>query len=341
MSSHQLSIHPGQASNMDLRLPHPGHSIESRAIGCLAGLAVGNVMGLATESCSREQACILLGATGACLRLPTEERQRGWDDDLAMAMALADTLVKHPKDSRHLDASAILEAYLAWFRSGARGIGGLTREVLTEALAGDTRASEKVWQARLERGARPLGNGAVMRIAPLGVAYASHPEWIASLAAEDAALTHWDPACRQSAAAVALMAAAMIRGEADPLGFVRRHMGSLDEEVDAALDPVPLDQLQQRGLDGGDMGSTILALTVAASVMASAPAFTDGLLWVLRQGGDTDTNGAIVGALLGARDGLSAIPMEWRSCVPDGDRILAMAWSLWRWAVPSAKGDTW
>ena len=304
--------------------------MESRALGCLAGLAVGNVLGLVTESCSREQARGLLGGDGPLLSLPIEERQRVWDDDLAMAMALAGCLARLPPEASRLDTREILEAYLEWFRSGARGIGGLTREVLTKTLAGEARASEWVWQSRCERGARPLGNGATMRIAPLGVAFACSPQRIADLAAEDASLTHWDPACRQSAGAVALLAAALVRQEPDPLAFTRRYLGPLEAEVAEALHPLDLVKVHEEGLDGWDMGSTLLALKVAVSVLASGLPYAEGVLWTLRQGGDTDTHGAIVGALLGARDGLAAIPLDWRSCVPDGDRILRMAWALWR-----------
>jgi ADP-ribosylglycohydrolase len=328
-----LSIAKADPVVMELHLPSPNQSIESRALGCLAGLAVGNVLGLATESCTRERACALLGSTGPLLCLPLEERQRVWDDDLAMAMALAGCLADLPSDATHLDTSKVLEAYLGWLRSGARGIGGLTREVLTKTLAGEARASERVWGSRCERGARPLGNGAAMRTAPLGVAFAGRPELIARLAAEDAALTHWDPACRQTAAAVALLVAALIRREEDPLRFAHHHLGVLADGVAEALVPLPLEHLEERRIDGWDMGSTLLALQVAVSVLASGRSFPEGLLWTLRQGGDTDTNGAIVGALLGARDGLAAIPMEWRSCVPDGDRILTLAWSLWRRAA--------
>lgn len=325
-----LSIVASDNGVMDLFPPTPDPSIESRALGCLAGQAVGNVLGLAVESRSRERARAILGSDGPLLHPPLEERQRVWDDDLAMAMALAECLVKLPSDATHLDPSELLGAYLGWFRTGARGIGGLTREVLTKTLAGEARAAERVWQSRCERNARPLGNGAAMRIAPLGVAFAGRPKDIARLAAEDAALTHWDPACRQSAGAVALLAAALVRREADPLAFARQHLGSLEAEMAEALVPVSLGDLHDRRLDGWDMGSTLLALKVAVSVLASGLPYPDGVLWTLRQGGDTDTNGAIVGALLGARDGLAAIPLDWRACVPEGDRILRVAWALWR-----------
>lgn len=298
------------------------HAMEDRAIGCLAGLAVGNVLGLAVESRSRKEVQARLGSKGPLTRLPIEERGRDWDDDLAMAMALSESLACLPADTEHLDTQAILSAYLAWLRSGSRGIGSLTREVLLKSLAAEANASERVWKSRCERGQQPLGNGAAMRIAPVGVAFANEPKRIHHLAGEDAALTHFDPICRQSAALIALLTAALVRGERAPLTFARSHAEPLLPEVAKAYNPLSLDQLAEQRIDGWDMGSTLIALQVAVSMLSSGLPYIEALPWVIRQGGDTDTNGAIVGALLGARDGVAAIPKEWRECVAHGDRIL-------------------
>lgn len=298
------------------------HALEDRALGCLAGLAVGNILGLSVESRSREEVQPRLGSKGPLTRLPTEERNRDWDDDLAMAMALSESLVQLPPEADHLNTAVILEAYLAWLRSGSRGIGSLTREVLLKCLAGEPHAAERVWKIRCDRGQPPLGNGAAMRIAPLGVAFASEPHRIPQFAREDAAITHFDPICCQSAALIALLTAALVRGERAPMTFARSHAEPLLPEVAKAYNPLSLDQLAEQRIDGWDMGSTLVALQVAVSVLASGLPYIDALPWVIRQGGDTDTNGAIVGALLGARDGVSAIPKEWRECVNHGDRIL-------------------
>ena len=83
------------------------HALEDRALGCLAGLAVGNVLGLSVESRSREEVHARLGSVGPFKRLPTEERSRDWDDDLAMAMALSESLVHLPPGADHLDTKAI------------------------------------------------------------------------------------------------------------------------------------------------------------------------------------------------------------------------------------------
>ncbi len=303
-------------------------AVEDRALGCLVGLAVGNVLGLSVESRSREDVHSRLGASGPFFRLPTQERNREWDDDLAMAMALSETLLDLGSEVEHLDTAAILEAYLAWLRTGSRGIGSLTREVLIKALAGEPDAAERVWKVRSDRGQPPLGNGATMRIAPLGVAFAGEPQKLHQLAAEDAAITHFDPICRQTAALIALLTAALVRGERAPLSFARAHAEPLLPEITAAYNPLSLDRLAEQRIDRWDMGSTLVALQVAVSVLASGLPYSEALPWVIRQGGDTDTNGAIVGALLGARDGIAAIPQEWRDCVAEEDRILHMGRQL-------------
>ncbi len=299
-------------------------TLEDRVLGCLIGLAVGNVLGLSVESRSREDVHARLGASGPFTRLPTQERNREWDDDLAMAMALAESLAQLSPAAEHLDSAAILEGYLAWLGTGSRGIGSLTREVLIKALAGEAGAAERVWKARCDRGQPALSNGAAMRIAPLGVAFAGEPQRIPQFAAEDATLTHWDPLCRQTAALIALLSAALVRGERAPLTFARSIAGPLLPEVIEAFIPLSLDRLAEQRIDGWNMGSTLLAQQVAVSVLVSGLPYAEALPWVIRQGGDTDTNGAIVGALLGARDGIAAIPQEWRDCVAEEDRILLM-----------------
>jgi len=306
----------------------PSNTRINRAQGCLAGLAVANVLGLAVESRSREAARARLGSEGPILRLPIEEKEREWDDDLAMAMALSACLTQLPAGAERLDLVAIQSTYLAWLQAGSRGIGGLTREVLLNALTGVSNAAEVVWKLRCERGQRPLGNGAAMRIAPLGVAFSDRPGLIFELACQEAAVTHWDPACRQSAGLIALLAAALVRGERDPRRFALAHATDLLPEVREAAIPLSLAALASCRIDGPDMGCTLVALQVAVSVLNSGLPFDEGVLWVLRQGGDTDTNGAIVGALLGARDGLGAMPTAWLACVHEQDAVLAMSLRL-------------
>ena len=52
------------------------------------------------------------------------------------------------------------------------------------------------------------------------------------------------------------------------------------------------------------------------------------LLWLANAGGDTDTNGAVAGGLLGARDGEEAVPAGWISQVAKVDELRELAEQL-------------
>ena len=68
-------------------------------------------------------------------------------------------------------------------------------------------------------------------------------------------------------------------------------------------------------LDGRDMGYTLKAMQVALWCAYEATDFEEALIAVVSAGGDTDTNGAVAGAVLGARFGNDAIPPRWRDRV--------------------------
>jgi ADP-ribosylglycohydrolase len=55
------------------------------------------------------------------------------------------------------------------------------------------------------------------------------------------------------------------------------------------------------------------------------PDLERGLVWLASAGGDTDTNAAVAGGLLGARDGEGVIPARWLSAIAERDRLVALA----------------
>ena len=59
------------------------------------------------------------------------------------------------------------------------------------------------------------------------------------------------------------------------------------------------------------VGTALASLAIALAAFFSADDFEKGLVWAVNLGGDTDTNGAVTGALLGARLGAAAIPQRW------------------------------
>jgi ADP-ribosyl-[dinitrogen reductase] hydrolase len=58
-------------------------------------------------------------------------------------------------------------------------------------------------------------------------------------------------------------------------------------------------------------GSALASIAIALAAFFNADDFEKGIVWAVNLGGDADTNGAVTGALLGARLGTAAIPPRW------------------------------
>jgi ADP-ribosyl-[dinitrogen reductase] hydrolase len=70
------------------------------------------------------------------------------------------------------------------------------------------------------------------------------------------------------------------------------------------------------------MGFTLFTAGIALQVAGEELDFEDGLRSVVGLGGDTDTNAAVAGALLGALHGVEAIPPDWLGMLVGGGTIL-------------------
>jgi ADP-ribosylglycohydrolase len=157
-------------------------------------------------------------------------------------------------------------------------------------------------------------NGALMRISPLGIFGANRdPEQVAEWARQDAALTHPHPICLQINALFAVAIARGIRSSCDPRElFQQLEAWAKDWNVDQIVmrsiarvskEP-PADYLSQQGW-------VVIAFQNALWQLLHAPTLEEGVIDTIMRGGDTDTNAAIAGALLGAVYGREAIPKQW------------------------------
>jgi len=171
--------------------------------------------------------------------------------------------------------------------------------------------------------ARPesKANGALMRVAPLGVQGHRHaPTEVARWAREDARLTHPHPVCLDASAAFAV---ALAQAVARPRSPEEVADAALAFAREAGLHPEVVEALVRAQTGRPDYATHQGLVTVAlqnAFYQLRHATPEEGLVDTVRRGGDTDTNGAIAGALLGAVHGVLALPLRWRSavlsCVP-------------------------
>ncbi|MDQ0987033.1 ADP-ribosylglycohydrolase family protein [Streptomyces sp. V2I9] len=249
-------------------------------------------------------------------RTPPELRWH-WTDDTALARALDHSLDEHG----HVDQDHLALCYaLAFDADQARGYGHGMHLLLPRLLAAP--ADWRRLAPELFDGGS-LGNGAAMRVAPLGARFHEDLDHVAAQAALSAEVTHAHPDGIAGAVAVAVAAALSARGEpaldavADrtPAGPVR------DGVRRAAATPFTTPPWQAADLLGN--GQRIRADDTVPFALWTAARHPDDLeaaLWATAEGlGDVDTTCAITGGVVGAATGTAGVPEEWlRRCEPLG-----------------------
>ncbi|MCE5245609.1 MAG: ADP-ribosylglycohydrolase family protein [Candidatus Polarisedimenticolia bacterium] len=314
-----------------LRGPAPAdEAARGRARGALLGLAAGNALGLPVES--RGAADVARAYPEGLREVAPEELERPWDDDLAQTMIIAEALLQR---GGLLDADDLAGRFLRWFEENGRGIGTLTRGVLLSLSHGVSprSAAREAWE--LSGGS--AGNGALMRCAPVALRWRADGAALIRESQNSSLVTHHDPRCVWSCVAFNVGLAAALNGVDLDWGRLAR----LLEEAGAPREVAEIVGRPRRGgvgslhLDKDGIGFTIKALDVAVHALRRAPDFEETLIEIVAAGGDTDTNGAIAGAALGARFGADAVPRRWLERIRDIDRVQAAADALFDAGVPA------
>jgi len=291
-----------------------------RAIGSILGLAIGDALGAPFEFRRRSQVAFPLPA----FELPWNGMPPGtWTDDTAMAMNLWTSLIDH---GGALDLGDVMDRHLAWLGSDPPDIGNQTRAALTLAWEGTADPARVVFERRGPEVS--AGNGSVMYCAPLGVVRARRPELLVEEAPALSRLTHWDGRCRTACLAVTSAVAALVRGDAGDAAVLNGLAVVADREGGEELEFLVGEAGRARQIDGPDMGFALFTAGIALQVAGEALDFEEGLRYVVGLGGDTDTNAAVAGALLGALHGIDAIPPDWLGTLVAGGTILEDAVAL-------------
>ncbi|PSL54897.1 ADP-ribosylglycohydrolase [Saccharothrix carnea] len=165
------------------------------------------------------------------------------------------------------------------------------------------------------------GCGAVMRAAPVAL-WSDDVREVFDLAAATGALTHGHPSGYLSAGVLAVLVQQVLAGVALPAAIEQaraelirwdgheEQLALLDLAVELGVGGVrPTPEVIETTLGGGWVGEEALAIAVLTALAARDLA--DGLLLAVNHSGDSDSTGALCGNLLGARDGVEAIPAHW------------------------------
>ena len=302
--------------------------LRDRGRGALLGLAAGNLLGLPVEGVRYSD--IDRRYPEGVTEIDPREASRPMDDDLAQAVDLGEALLAGGDYT-----SDFARRLIKWRRENGRGIGYTTAEVIDELERGEPFPGP----ARIvfERKNRIAPNGGVMRCAPVALARHDAPELLVSDSAATCAVTHYAPACQWSCVIVNAVIAVLLHGAVPDLRAIvaaAQADGAPDMASAASADGIPgtvLDSIADGSpvVPGADwlrcnqrlIGHTLLAMQVGLWAAVTPLTLQDALIGIVNGGGDTDTNAAVAGAVLGARYGASAIPERWLDCIPQRGRI--------------------
>ncbi len=273
-------------------------TLAERARGCLLGLMCGDALGAPLEFHAPDEVQELYpaGITGmvdgwGC----TDDRNRGGiTDDSEMAIALLRSLL----NEQGFNALAVQAQYIDWLSSAPDDAGTTTRSSLNGHYSAESQA-----------------NGALMRVAPMALFAVLHPGWDWQTATrEDCLLTHIHPRCVHSNIVYVESLILAMQGKSP-----REIYTAACKRAETLDDMALLSRLRAAETEEPEYypqaGWVEIAFQCAYYWLLHATDYPSALCSIVNKLGDSDTNGAIAGALLGTVFGQCGIPHEWQEDV--------------------------
>lgn len=298
--------------------------------GALLGLAAGDALGTTLEFCRPGTFEPITDMVGGG---PFSLEPGQWTDDTSMALCLAESIL----EGQCFDPVDQLERYCRWHRHG---------HLSSTGTCFDIGMTVRTALLEFERTGRPYcgsedprsgGNGSLMRLAPVPLAWAREPALALRHAADSSRTTHAaaEPvdACRYFAG----LLLGVLAGEPKEVVLLERYSpvsGAWGrQDLTPRIDAVAAGSYKDK--HPGEIrgtGYVVDSLEAALCAFHRSTSFEEGALMAVNLGDDADTTGAIYGQIAGAYYGAGAIPTRWVSRLAHRGRIEALAEGLLEFA---------
>lgn len=301
--------------------------LQNKFRGAILGCFLGDAFGSGFEGMNPEKARFHMEDL-------SKKFLRSYTDDTDMTLAVAESIIQSgevsPEDiARQFSLSCDL----------TRGYAiGTIKAVL--ALRAGLKWDE-VGRIVFENGS--FGNGAAMRVSPVGLFYHHDLESLRSAAMEQASITHVHPlgqwgavmqACSIGLAVSQNPNGVFKKGQmitdlkeilwGGPIEYMKA-LNKIEEMVAQSKKFQPREIIQFLGNGVEAHFSVPSACYIAISY---SPNFCDAIRTAISLGGDTDTIAGMVGAIVGAQVGEKGLPVEWIERLEDGPRGRSFAKDL-------------
>lgn len=283
-------------------------------LGSALGTFVGDAFGAVVEGLGPAAIRSLYGM----LKEPKSGR---YTDDTQMMIGLMEAILEDPSFSQKIAAHKFLDNF-----DPSRGYGGRIFGVMK-------RIKSKIPTS--EVGTDSWGNGAAMRIAPIGFFFYDDQSRLVDAAIKSAEITHKHPngiagAVSQASAVAHAVRMALSGDEILPEEFTDEIIGSIETLSPPFVSELnKLKKIEAEGIERGiefltshflrDV-SAIGSVPAAIGAFLLSNSFNEAVIIAVNSGGDTDTTGAMAGAIAGAYWGEGGIPNEWLEIMEDGKK---------------------
>jgi len=277
--------------------------------GCLTGVAVGDALGAPLEGRP-------LVAVEDWLAISHGTERLRFTDDTHMTFGVIESLLA----TDDFDAAHLARIFIRDFDAEPwRGYGPGPVSVFAQIKAGIPwhQAGKSLYENE-----GSFGNGAAMRVAPIGLRYHDDPALAADVARLSASITHAHPLGKEGAAfqavavAIAVASSSLDAGSfvEDVLSYVRdRDMADAAQRVLSLVDMA--DPEDAAAMIGNGIAAIEAVPAALLAFLVKRGSFPDTIEFAVRMGGDTDTIASMAGALAGAHLGYQAIPQSWKDRV--------------------------
>ncbi len=292
----------------------------TKFLGCLVGNAVGDALGSSFE-----------GFWVSDLEFGGYSGR--WTDDTHMMIGVAESLISCGGfDGGHMAQTFIRNYEEEPWRGYASGPPRVFRMIKRGYSWSE--ASKQLFN-----GLGSYGNGAAMRVAPVGLLYYDDQEELRSVAYAQSQITHAHGLGMEGAAIQAYSVALAVKADPsiklDPYDFLGKIKDFTRSEVYRQKIEKCFELLNETNKRRvvRELGNGVEAYnSVPAAIYSfsrNVDSFRDAVTYAISLGGDTDTIGAMTGAISGAYHGVEKIPEEWKNRLEKIDYIEKLAEELW------------
>lgn len=293
--------------------------IKDKFTGCLLGTAIGDCLGAGREDSFDIDETRDLGPR--------------YTDDTAMMIGVSESLI----NCKGFNGDDMAERFIQNFlREPWRGYGWGPPRIFNMILRKGRR-----WDERLDRELYPggsFGNGAAMRVAPIGLFYCNEPEKLRDVVPKASLITHSHELAIEGALLQAYAVALAVNMKFPYLNkdeFLTKLRGIVKSR-DYLEKLQAIERLLKDKADKWDvirhLGNSIEALNSVPTAIYSFLSndnFEDTVVYAVSLGGDADTIAAMAGAIAGAYYGAKNIPLRWKEKLENKEYIEKLAEKLW------------